>query len=64
MHDLGHSVAERQLSACLIIYVIVLLKKPLQRLVTLDIVLFETENLEGLLLRYETTLDTQTLLGN
>jgi hypothetical protein len=64
VHNLGHSIAEWQLRARLIVDVIVLLQKPLQRLVTLDIVLLETEDLEGLLLRYETALDTQTLLSH
>lgn len=50
--------------ARLIVYVVVLFEEPLKRLVTLDVVLLEPEDLEGLLLGHETTFDSQTLLGD
>lgn len=64
MHDLGHPVAEGKMRTSLIINIIVLLQEPLQCLVTLNVVLFQTEDLEGLLLCDEAALDTKTLLGN
>lgn len=64
MHYLRHSVAEWELRPGLIIDVVVLLKEPLKSFVTLNVILFESKDLEGLLFRNEAALDTQPLFSN
>lgn len=64
MHDLRHPIAEWKVRSCLIIYIVVLFEKPLERLVALDVIFLQAENLERLLLGHETALDTEALLGD